>query len=508
MWYAARGFLHAQTASIDTSGDTLFVSVVEGPLALVEAVRIQGSPFEGAAELLKTIEMQPGTVFTQEGAERDIGLVLAQFERSGRLLVRVTVEDLQERLVGDSLWITLSIGIEPGPALRVGAVRFTGNTATRAATLQTASGLHEGDLWMGRSAEIVRRRLLRTQLFTHVGQPQADLGPDQLATITVPVTEGRHNAFDGIIGYLPPPPGGARGSITGLVHLQFRNLLGTARKLSVRWFQERQGTQEIDLTYREPWVLNSPIAAGLAYHQRKQDSLYVRQSYGVDVRGEAAEDMIIGASYARLSTTPQEGYGARVLNGSDQTLVGLSFSYDTRDDAVTPRSGSVYSTDYQTGRKNIGGRGGSSGHTTQRIRFDLGFYVSPLRTHSVLFEGHWSEVRSGALDVSDLGRLGGATDLRGYREGEFLGSRLLWGTLEYRLFLSPRSFLGAFIDAGAVARPALSSIALSSSDLTRFGYGMALRVDAPVGLLSVSIALGKGDGFGEAKLHVRVQNEF
>jgi outer membrane protein insertion porin family len=246
----------------------------------------------------------------------------------------------------------------------------------------------------------------------------------------------------------------------------------------------------------------------VSFHQRKQDSLYVRQSYGIDVRGEAAEDMVVGASFERMSTTPQEGYGARVLSGSEQTLVGLSFSYDMRDDAVTPRSGSLYSTEYRTGRKRIGGPGGSSGHTTQRIRFDLGFYASPFRTHSVLFEGHWSEVRSGALDVADLARLGGATNLRGYREGEFLGSRLLWGTAEYRFFLAPRTFVGAFLDAGAVTRPALPSIGISSSDLMRFGYGVALRVDAAVGLLSVSLALGKGDGFGDAKLHVRVQNEF
>lgn len=296
--------------------------------------------------------------------------------------------------------------------------------------------------------------------------------------------------------------------MTGLVNLQFKNLLGTGRRMAVRWYQERQGRHEVDLGYREPWLFGSQIAAGLEFHQRRQDSLYVRFRYAAEVRGDLNEEMSIGAHISRTTTTPHEGYGARVMSGSAQTLTGLSFLYDTRDHPTTTRSGSFYATEYSTGRKTVGGVGNSTGHPTQRVRFDIGFYLSPSRMQTGVIEAHWSEVRSGSIDAADLSRLGGASDLRGYREGEFLGSRLAWGTIEYRFFLAELSYVGMFVDAGSIHRPDISSIGLAASDLFRAGTGMTLRVDTPVGLIGVSIAVGKGDGFGDAKLHVRIQNEF
>ena len=507
-WYARRGFLHAEVLSVDLPADSLRVTVSEGPVAIIESVAVRGLPPAEVAAFLGDLATRRGKVFTQARVEQEIEEVLEYLERSGRPLARVVVEDLRERTTGDTSWIHVVLGVDPGPVARIEEVRFTGNVSTRSSTLLTATGLRAGDVWLARTSDQVRRRLVRTQLFTSVGAPQLDFTVNQRAVVTVPVVEGRHNGFDGILGYQPAAAGGSAGIITGLINLQFRNLLGTGRRLAVRWFQERQGTHEVDLSYREPWLFGSQIAGGVEFHQRKQDSLYVRQRYAAEVRGDVDEDMTIGAVISRMTTTPQEGYGLRVMNRSTQTLAGMSFAYDTRDHPTTPRSGSLYATEYVTGRKSIGGPAGTAGHPTQRFRFDVGFYISPIRGQMGLIEAHWSEVRSGAIDAADLSRLGGATDLRGYREGEFLGSRLAWGTVEYRFFLAELSFVGVFVDAGSIRRPVIPAVGLDALDLLRMGAGMTIRVDSPVGLLGVSIAMGKGDGFADAKLHVRIQNEF
>ena len=200
----------------------------------------------------------------------------------------------------------------------------------------------------------------------------------------------------------------------------------------------------------------------------------------------------VGVSYAQTATTPTAGYGSAVLSSSDQRLVGVRFTYDTRDDPVTPRSGATYTADVQTGRKRSSGSGGNSSVTTQRLRADVGFAVSPFPAQTFVAEAHGVDARGGALDVADLVRLGGASTVRGYREGEFLGSSLAWGSLEHRFFFAPRSYLGAFVDAGYIRRPALPSVGLSPSELVRFGYGVAIRVDAPVGEVVVLPSRGRG----------------
>ena len=121
---------------------------------------------------------------------------------------------------------------------------------------------------------------------------------------------------------------------------------------------------------------------------------------------------------------------------------------------------------------------------------------------------HAREFRSGGIEISDLYRLGGATTLRGYREGQFLGSRLVWANLEYRLLVAPRSFVYLFSDVGYISTANGLVAGLTGSEQTKIGYGIGTRVDTALGLLGVSIALGQGDTFSTAKLHVRLINEF
>lgn len=507
-WYADQGFLHAEVTVDPLSADECSVQVVEGPPATVGQFRIDGLGPDETDALRGSLLLSSGERFRPGLLDRDIALILDHAERSGRPLASASIESLDDIDEGDDCRVNIVVLVTPGPALTIGAVRAAGNTSTTASTVRRASGLREGDLWTSRSSAEAIRRLQRTRLFTHVGEPLVELNDQQRLVITLPVTEGRHSSFDGMVGYLPPATGGGAGTVTGLVDIRLGNLLGTARKLSARWFQERQGTQEIDLAYREPWVLDSEIDADLTFHQRKQDSLYVRQQVGVGAFGRVDGSISVGASFTQLNTTPIEGYGASVLASSEQRLFGVQFSVDTRDDAVTPRSGAYYAADLQAGRKRSSGLGGASSATSQRLRADMAFAVSLFQAQTTILEAHGVDIRSGTLDAADLVRLGGATNLRGYREGEFLGSRLAWATLEHRFFFTPRSFIGAFVDGGFIGRPAVASISLVRSEIVRLGYGLTLRVDAPVGLLGVSIALGEGDGFGDAKLHVRVQTEF
>jgi outer membrane protein insertion porin family len=507
-WYAEQGFLHAEAAVERMEAGEWSVRVVEGPPATVGELRIEGLGPAEIDELRESLTLKPGERFHPERLERDIATMLDRVERSGRPLASASIEGFDDVDDGSTCRVDIIIRVTPGPALTIGAVRVAGNSATTAATVRRASGLREGDLWTSRSAAAAVRRLHRTRLFTNVGEPLVELNEQQRLIITLPVTEGRHSSFDGMVGYLPPTADGGAGTITGLVDVRLGNLLGTARRLSLRWFQERQATQEIDVAYREPWVLDSEIDADLTFHQRKQDSLFVRQQVGLGAFGRLDGSISVGGSYTQLSTTPIEGYGASVLSSSDQRLFGLRFEVDTRDDAVTPRVGAFYAADLQAGRKRSSGVGVSTSTSMQRLRADVAFAVSPFRAQTFIVEAHGIDVRSGTLDPADLVRLGGATSVRGYREGEFLGSQLAWATLEHRFFFTSRSFLGAFVDGAFISRPSLASIGLAASEVVRFGYGLTLRVDAPVGLLGVSIALGEGDGFGDAKLHVRVQSEF
>lgn len=98
--------------------------------------------------------------------------------------------------------------------------------------------------------------------------------------------------------------------------------------------------------------------------------------------------------------------------------------------------------------------------------------------------------------------------LRGYREAQFLGSRMVWLNTEYRFLLGGRSYAYGFFDLGYTSTPDRSEAGLTKSELTRTGYGVGARVDTRVGMIGVSLGFGEGDTFRTAKLHLRLVNEF
>ena len=150
-----------------------------------------------------------------------------------------------------------------------------------------------------------------------------------------------------------------------------------------------------------------------------------------------------------------------VMAESKTTSFGASVRYDSRDNPTTPASGILYSTEYQTGSKQTA----AAKYFPQKLKalHSDWYSISPtifrpffdrcLRRNCIF------EILAAArMDVSDLFRLGGASTLRGYREGQFLGSRIVWTNLEYRFLVAPRSFFYGFVDVGYIAQPDIAAI--------------------------------------------------
>jgi outer membrane protein insertion porin family len=267
----------------------------------------------------------------------------------------------------------------------------------------------------------------------------------------------------------------------------------------------------VEFNYLEPWVASLPLNAQLGFFQRKQDSTYIKMQYDVTAEWMLMEEFSVGGSFSQANITPTEGYGQSALAASTTTSGGVSIQYDSRDNIAAPTQGLYYTTQYQSGRKSIRhmAAGGDSIVTaTQRVLLDLKYYRTLWFRNVLAAELHVRDFSAGDIDQSDLFQLGGATTLRGYREGQFLGSRLVWSNLEYRILMASQSFVFGFIDAGYIVQPAITSIARAASEQTKIGYGVGVQLDSGIGLIGVSIALGEGDTFSTAKLHIRLINAF
>ena len=515
--YKNRAYLHARIDSIQVHSDTIshdvevHIFLTEGKPSVVRRIELDGCQNLTAAELYQGMQLHEGDPFIPSLLEQDIQTLLQQYERKGYPLSKIAVQNVSFVDSADEMSVTVQLHIDEGKALRISEIHIEGNKTTKEYVIIREARVGENELFSSDLPERIKRRLDHLQLFSSVSLPELYLTEAEQAGLLVRVVEGNQNNFDGVLGYVPSTASGGNGYLTGLINISLRNLFGTGRKLSARWYQETASSQETELHYFEPWIASYPVNAQLGFFQRKQDSTFVRMQYDIATDLMITEEFSVGISFSQNSVYPTERYdGSKAIAESRTTSWGVSVRYDSRDNPTTPTNGILYSTEYQTGAKQtlssdafpIGSRS-----TTRRVVFDLSYYLSPFLRQVIATELHLRDFSSGNIDVSDLFRLGGSTTLRGYQEGQFLGSRLLWTNLEYRYLVTPLSFFYAFLDFGYIA-PFSNDSGLRIAEQNKFGYGIGVRMDSALGLIDVSIALGEGDTFSTAKIHIRLINEF
>ena len=513
--YAAEGYPFARIDSVhlnpSPTGDAVDVLIVinEGKPAVVKSLKFEGARGVPVTELVGNMILREGDLLLPPQLESDIKRMLELYERSGYPFAAISVGEIEFEEGEREMYASVRLDIQEGKVARLTELRVEGNETTKTFVILREARLKEGELFRGDQPERIRRRLERLQLFSSVSNPELFVKEDGSVGLLVRVAEGNANRFDGILGYVPSIRNGEDGYLTGLLDVQFRNILGTGRQLATRWHRESQSSQEIELKYREPWLASYPLNVDGTLFQRKQDSMYVHRRYHLHADLMLTEELSIGILISQATVIPSEG--TRFVSESQSTSVGVSVSYDTRDDAVTPSDGMRYKTEYYTGTKKVdtpGDASTSEKNSTQRLSFDLEYFISPISRQVLAASIFVRDYRTADIEISDLFRLGGANTLRGYREAQFLGSRIAWSNLEYRVIVAPRSYAYAFVDAGYVLTPDRPSIGLSTNESAKIGYGVGVRLDSPLGLIGVSLAMGEGDSFSTAKLHFRLINEF
>lgn len=510
---------HQLRYSSDSSSAFLTVRITEGPRVTIGRITVSGNRLLSTERIIEGFETRVGAVLDERFLEQDLEELLTSYENHGFPFAKARVQDISLAEDGESL--NIAIDVDEGPLVRISEIRVEGNLTTKDDVVIRETRVNLGEAYDHRRVTAIQPRLMRLNVFKSVSDPELYLQGSR-AGLLIKVQEGNANTFDGILGYVPASGGQEKGFLTGLVSVSMRNLFGTARKLNARWQRENRSTQDLGIRYLEPWVFGFPLNVGLGFGQRQQDSTYVKRRLELSATMPLSDNFIVGAALNRESVIPSsDRVTPSPVSKSNTTLAGFDLEYDTRDDAVSPREGLYYRADYQIGRKKITSPVSalvrvSNRATVQRLSVDVQ-YVVPSFTRQVLaLSLHGRELRGSPIDESDLFRLGGTNSLRGYRENQFLASRVVWGGLEYRFLLGHRSFFYGFFDGGYYFRPGVAttitengSVAASESVQDfKHGIGIGLRVETRLGLIGVSFAFGEGDTFSTGKVHVGLINDF
>ena len=513
--YTNRGYFYYSMDSLsfrfsaDSTEAQCLVVLREGPCVVTDSLQFTGSTAFPTSRLREECDLKPLMVFSEAGMQNDIHRLLSLYEQAGYPFASIEIGDITMAPVGDSLRAGTRLDITEGMKFYISEITVEGNTETNADVVLRETRIAKDELYNPDKVAEVRQRLERLQFFSSVAEPELYIRKGK-GGLKLRVSEGNVNTFDGIIGYQPPASNQSGGTLTGLVNLSFRNLFGTGRRLDGRWERASSSVSELEIRYLEPWLFSFPMNILGSFNQRQQDSTYVRRNVEAKAIFLASSAFSLSGGVQSAAVIPSQGGGGSLVAKSSTLTGALELLIDTRDNIINPHTGIYLRNGYSGGKKSFDriGTGERTNEFLQRIEVDLSWFQELLLRTIAALSVHGRQVSSSELDLSDFYRLGGANSLRGYREDQFLGTRLGWLNAEIHYSLGKKSYAFAFFDLGYVFQNADEAAHREQIAITRSGYGIGGRIETALGILGVSYALGQGDTFMTGKIHFGLVNDF
>ncbi len=446
---------------------------------------------------------QPGKPLYASDLESDLWDILKQREEAGHPFARLDIKGM--RLQGDSL--SVQAKMTAGPVATLASVRIIGLEHTKPKVIARETRIVPGQLYSPSCVEKARERIRRLPYIDEVSPPAlVPLGSNRY-DLLFQVKEARSNSFDGVVGYQPGAEG-EEGEVTGLLDLSFMNLFGTGRRAMIHWERISEYQQALSLFYEEPWIAGLPFNLWGAFRQEILDSLYLERFVAAGVTVPALDVLSFKGSIFQEEVLPDSS--GRVYLGiykSKEQGGVLEAEYDTRDYIDNPTRGWYYRSMVSASVKDYEAAAGLENVDIRHYETDaewshpiIGRQILNLQVH-----GRYLQSDEDPIPQPDLYRLGGTRSLRGYREDQFLGYVVAWGSVEYRLWLDKQSRLYAFFNQGYYEWTPPTG---GTEKKYPWGYGVGFRQGTRIGIIGFDFALGQDDVFSTAKVHFRIINRF
>ncbi|MEJ2545093.1 MAG: BamA/TamA family outer membrane protein [Calditrichaceae bacterium] len=462
---------------------------------------------------LQLLDIKEDDIYDPILIENNFKYLLDYAADAGYPFTKIAIDNISFNQKEDDTYADITLLINEGRKIFVKGINITGNSYTNDNVILRELYIGKGDTYSKIVIDKIPEQLMRLQIFKNVTIDGISLSGEDSVIVNISVKEGNSILIDGVLGYVPEKSGGnSGGNITGLINLSLKNIFGTARKFDVHWQKPDDYSEEFNLRYTEPWVLNYPVAISVGLDRTVRDSSFIKWNTFLNTRIRVLKNLSAIAGISRKLAYPDSASSRnnRLLRNEVINLE-LGLEYDTRDYPVNPRSGLFYSNSYAYGFKNNYGPSYilvedsvSKKEELQTLQLEFGWYYNLWSNQVFSIELNGKQIKGDQLQLTDLFWFGGSRSLRGYRENQFWGKVIAWANLEYRFILNRNSRLFIFSDWGFYQGLDKSV----QKDEVLPGYGLGIRFDTPLGIMGVDYGLGKGDSFSEGKIHFGITSQF
>lgn len=465
---------------------------------ILKSVRIVGMDVSEERLILEKMGFYKPTTKNREALEADLEHILDFLVDRGFLLARITVDEAFSDSSEANAW-HLVFKVEKGPPVKFAGLTLPATTRMKPDYIRSILGLKPVQ-WMVRfDPETARNRLVEAGIFEEVNAVQVQIDHNLDAKVVVAAKDRPPGTFDLALGYLPKSAT-QRAGVVGNGTLLLRSLLGRGEEVQAQLSRMPGQSNQFETAVRWPYVMGLPVRFRGKWAGQQRDSTFNQNGFEVETGYVQANRLEIFTSVDFRALKPGVKGSREGLARAKTWFAGIGMGYEQTDSRLNPRKGLQVMSVLQQGKKTTQRPDGASESIIQqRLSALLRVFVPTLKRQVWVIGSDYRALISKVLDDADLFRFGGATSIRGYSEEQFKGFAGGRVFSEYRYQLDASSYAFLFGDLGLIQQP---NTAQSASRLIRFGYGLGLQYNTPLGLMQVSYAANPEEGPTNGRLHI------
>ena len=351
--YAGAAVTHEESG--DPQSAKVTFKIVPGSLSTIGSVSIEGAPLlanrsSDAVVELKTRETQP---FRNADVARDRTALLSSLRDDGYVDARV---EATTEFSDDRTKVAVAFRVIPGPRVRVGRILVVGLEVTKPMVVLRESRLKEGDFLSYQKLLDTQSSLSGTGLFTSVQVRELSAGAD-VRDLIIEVIEGPRTTIVPGLGWAQTE------SWRGSVEVTKLNVSGRGRTVSTFLRASVGGAKKAVFSLTNPYTFGRRQPVSLRVYgedDRTRDAFdFQRVGFQTETPFPLWGGSIVARYTFQKTVTRNVAQDCAEVNRTlcDGKVSGPSLAYihDTRNDAINPRRGTVYSVETLLSAAFLGG---------------------------------------------------------------------------------------------------------------------------------------------------------
>ena len=479
--------------------------VMENPV--LNSVEILGNQVYSTDKIEDMLTVKKGEILNIRQLNTDLANIEASYRQDGYILAKLRDISIDE---SGNLTLTFNEGILEGYVVK-------GNDKTKDYVITREMRIKPGEVFDAKKARRSMQRVYNLGFFEDVSVKILP-GKEDPNNIIMELTviEKRTGSFGIGAGY------SSEDGLLGMVSIGDTNFRGTGDSVKAMYEFGGDGGDDsgYSISYTKPWLDEKETTGTFRIYDRKFEyddydnggdliETYDKKNQGYELNfGRPTDEYTMNYLGFKINNTEYRGHEDGLDRSKNTEWLDNNFGEtrsiiasqvrDTRDNIFYPTEGTRTSLSVE-----YAGLGGDFDYT--KLMGSVQKYYKVGHAQVLAFRGSAGYANED-LPEAALFEVGGQNSVRGYRDGQFSGNRMLMGTMEYRFPLMNKVQGALFTDVGdAWGGKSWGSWSSIEEDLDlHASVGLGLQMQTPIGAMRLDYGWGEDGG----RLHFNVGGNF